>query len=110
MVILELTVFEGQAEELGEARLAGTEEARNPDADAVVRLVRGFQVAVEDGRIEFADRLGGDILVDLLADDLLVCRIDLNDLLDAATDVAREKVLDERQGHGCFLPQKILGR
>jgi hypothetical protein len=37
-------------------------------------------------------------------------RIDLDDLLDPASDVAGEKVLDKRQGHGCFLPQKILGR
>ena len=41
-------VLDRKAEHLGEAGLAGAEEAGHPDGDAFVRLVRGLRVALED--------------------------------------------------------------
>ena len=54
-------VLQRQPEELGEARLAGAEEAGDPDADALVRLVRRLAVALEDRAEVVADRVGRDV-------------------------------------------------
>ena len=37
------------------------------------------------------DRVGGDILADLVAEDLLLDLVDLDDFFDPAPDVAREE-------------------
>ena len=95
----ERSVLEREPEELGEARLAGSEEAGDPDADALVRLVRRLRVALEDRAEVGADRVGGDVFVDLLADELLVGLVDLDDLFDVPLDVGCEEVSDDRGGH-----------
>ena len=91
-------VLDRQAEHLREARLTGAEEARHPDGDAFVRLVRRLAVRVEDVRVVRADRVGDDVLVDLVAEDLFVGLVDLDDLLDATMDVVGEERLDGRGG------------
>ena len=105
-----LAVFEREPEVLGEARLARAEEARDPDADALVRLVRRLRVALEDRREVRADRVGDDVLGELVAEDLLVGLVDLDDLFDVAVDVAREEVLIVWFRSSYALRQKILGR
>ena len=85
-----------EAEHLREARLTGAEEARDPDGDALVRLVRRLAVRVEDAGVVRADRVRDDVLVDLVADDLLVGLVDLDDFFDATVDVVGEEGLDGR--------------
>ena len=57
-----------------------------------------------------ADRVGDDVLVDLVAEDLLVGLVDLDDLFDATMDVVGEEVLIGVRGHRRHPPQKIFGR
>ena len=47
----EAAVLDREAQHLGEARLAGAEEARHPDRDAFVRLVRRLAVLLEDAGV-----------------------------------------------------------
>jgi hypothetical protein len=91
-------VRDREAEHLGEARLAGAEEARDPDRDALVRLVRGLAIRVEDAGVVRADRVRDDVLVDFVANDLFVGLVDLDDFFDATVDVVGEERLDGR-GH-----------
>ena len=51
------------------------------------------------------DRVGDDVLVDLVADDLFVGLVDLDDLLDTPMDVVREERLD-----GCIVIIVVLIR
>ena len=53
-----------------------------------------------------ADGVSGDVLLDLLEDDLVVGLVDLDDLLDPPVDVAAEEGLDG----GGVRAQKIFGR
>src|SRR4051794_3255457 len=46
-----------------------------------------------------SDRISGDVLLELVSDDLFVRLIDLDDLFDLTRDVAREKVPDGGYGH-----------
>ena len=94
-VARERSVLERQPEVLGEARLTGAEEAGHPDADALVRLVRRLRVALEDRAEVGADGVGGDVLGELLADELLVGLVDLDDLFDVPLDVGGEEVFDD---------------
>ena len=87
-------VLDREPEQLGEARFAGAEEARDPDADPLMRLVRGLAVALEDREIVLLDRVGHDVFVDLVAEDLLLDLVDLDDLFDSAADIAREERSD----------------
>src|SRR5690606_916234 len=48
-------IRDGEAEHLGEARLTGAKEARDPDGDAVGRLVRCLAVRLEDAGVVRAD-------------------------------------------------------
>jgi hypothetical protein len=47
-------------------------EPKKPDTQmaTLVRLVRRLAVSVEDARVVLGDRVGDDVLVDLVADDL----------------------------------------
>ena len=109
-VARERSVLERQSEVLGEARLTGSEEAGHPDADALVRLVRRLRVALEDRAEVGADGVGGDVLGELLADELLVGLVDLDDLFDVPLDVGGEEVFDDRGCHVWLVSQKIFGR
>ena len=51
-------------------------------------------VCLEDSRCNAADGVGDDVLVDLVADDLLIGLVDLDDFFDAPVDVAGEERLD----------------
>jgi hypothetical protein len=68
----------------------------------------GVSRTLED-RCSAPDRVRDDVLVDLVADDLLVGLVDLDDLLDATVDVVGEQRLDG-VGSSCGVPQKIFGR
>ena len=59
-----------------------------------MRLVRRLAIRVEDAGVVGPDRVGHDVLVDLVAEDLLVGLVDLDDLFDAAMDVVGEERLD----------------
>jgi hypothetical protein len=57
-----------------------------------------------------ADRVGDDVLVDLVAEDLLVGLVDLDDLLDATVDVVGEERRWAWASSCRWPPQKIFGR
>ena len=63
------------------------------------------RVALEDRAEVRADRVGGDVLGELVADELLVGLVDLDDLFDVPLDVAGEEVFDDgwRSSSGSFL-------
>jgi hypothetical protein len=103
-------VLNGQTEHLREAGLAGPEEARHPDGDAFVWLVRRLPVRVEDACVVTANGIGDDVLVDLVENALFVGLIDLDDLLDAPTDVVSEEGPDGLSCHWKDPYQKIFGR
>ena len=84
VVAQDRAVLEGVAEVLGERTLARAEEARDPDADALVRLGRGLGDRLQQLGVLVPDAVGGDVLGDLGVDRLLVGLIDLDDLLDLA--------------------------
>ena len=90
----DLPVGDREPEHLREARLAGSEEARHPHRDALVRLVRHLAVRVEDARVVVFDRVGDDVLLDLRTNDLVVRLVDLDDLFNAPMDVVGEELLD----------------
>ena len=83
----DLPILDSEPEKLGEAGFTGTEETGDPDADPLMRLVRGLAVSFEDGEIVFLDRTGRDILADLVAEDFLLDLVDFDDLFDPAPDV-----------------------
>ena len=67
-------------------------------------------VLLEDVRVVRLDGIGDDVLGDLVADDLLVGLVDLDDLFDRADRCPGEEVLDA-WCWPCRSPrQKILGR
>ena len=80
-------VLESIAEVLGERAFARAEEARDPDADALVRVGRGLGDGLEQMGVLVADAVGGDVLGDLGIDRLLVGLIDLDDLFDLAAEI-----------------------
>jgi hypothetical protein len=58
-----------------------------------------------------SDGIRDDVLVDLVADDLFVSLIDLDDFFDPTVDVVREEGLDLHVGRHPRIPgQKIFGR
>ena len=88
-------VLEREARGTWRSSTSPSRRTGDPDADPLVRLVRRLRVALEDRAEVRADRVGGDVLGELVADDLLVGLIDLDDLFDVALDVACEEALDE---------------
>jgi hypothetical protein len=108
-VAQDVAVCQAKAEVLGEARLARAEEPGDPNGDALVRLLPRGLVVVEHLAEVGADRVGDDVFGQLVADDRLVGLIDLNDLFDAAVDVASEQVLDGFGCHGSTLRRSSAG-
>jgi hypothetical protein len=87
-------------------------EPKKPETQMAMpscRLVRCLAVRLEDAGVVRADRVRDDVLVDLVADDLFVGLVDLDDLFDATVDVVGEQGLDGRGRHR-HGPQKIFGR
>jgi hypothetical protein len=56
------------------------------------------------------NRIGHDVLVDLVAKDLLVGLVDLDYLFDPAVNVVSEERFDGLCAHGRRPRQKIFGR
>src|SRR5262249_9401158 len=94
-VAREHSILERETEVLGKARLTGSEEARYPDTDALVRLVRRFRVALEDRAVVRANGIGCDVLGELLTDELLIGLVALDDFLDVPLYVGCEEVFDQ---------------
>jgi hypothetical protein len=93
-----LDVLQQVGQDLDEVRLAGTEEARNPDAHArgqhrIVGAVRRSQVSVEEAAEVFGELLGDDVLVQLLPDAFGVPLVGLDHAVDRAVDRLGEKLL-----------------
>ena len=89
-----------------------TKEGRDPAAHGFVGLVRDCGGCLEDREVMGANCVRSDVLADLLPEKLLVRLVDLDDLFDAALDVAGKERLDQlyaRHLRG-LLAQKILGR
>ena len=86
-------VLEGQPQVFRETRLAGAEEAGDPDTNALVRFVGRLAVLLEDVDEVFTERVSDHVFGKLLPEDLLAGLIDLDDLLDATVDVAGEELL-----------------
>jgi len=63
-----------------------------------VRLVRRLSVRVKNAGEVQTNRVRDYVLVDFVADDLLVGLVDLDDLLDTTMDVVGEESLDLRVG------------
>jgi hypothetical protein len=83
----ECLVLKREAEVLGEGAFPRPEEARYPDADTFIRIGRGVGDSLEQSVVLLADAVGGDVFGDLVVDGLLVCLIDLDDLLDLTAEV-----------------------
>ena len=81
-------------EHLREGRLAGTEEAADPDVRQLARLEDRLLVGVKHLLEAFQDVIRCDVLVELEGDGFLVGEIDLDDLLDRAPDRTAKDVLD----------------
>src|SRR6266545_4850156 len=89
-VALDQAIFQRQPQHLGEAGFAGAEEARNPDADAFVRLIGRFAVAVENVSVVITDGIRNHIFFDFIADNLLVILVDLDDFFDSTGNSVSE--------------------
>ena len=73
-------------------------DPKKPDTqigDAFVRLVRRLSIRVENIGVVRPNGVGHDVLVDLVAQDIVVGLIDLDDLLDATMDVVGKEGFDE---------------
>ena len=84
-------------------RLAGAEEARDPDADlpgdvGVFGLIDGIEVGGEELAEVPVEFPGDDELVQLLPDGRLVQLVGLHDAVDGPEDVPFEQVLDLHGG------------
>jgi hypothetical protein len=87
----DVAVFDRKPQHLGEAGLAASEEAGDPDGDAFVRLLRGFLIALQHPNKVFLDRVGHDVLADFRSNPVGRGLVDLDDLLDLPGDVVVEK-------------------
>ena len=94
-----LGVLEEVGEHLQEVGLAAPEVAGDPDADAVGGRVERPLVGLEEVGEVAAQLARDDVLVELLADCLVVGHLD--DAVDVAVDVALEQVVDD---HGLVPP------
>ncbi len=90
----EIPVFEQVPQHLGEARLARTEEAADPDVGLLARHRQTLAVGLEHPGQRVDDVLCGDVLVDLIRDDLFVGELDLDDLLDRSVDRPAKDIAD----------------
>jgi hypothetical protein len=81
-VVQHLAVGDDVAQVLGEGRLAGAEEARDPDAHAFGRVARRVGDGLQDLLILALDPVGRDVFGDLVVDGSLVVLVELDDLLD----------------------------
>jgi hypothetical protein len=82
-----LSVFQGVAKILGKRTFPRAEKARNPDANALVRLCWGFGNRFEKLGVLIANAICGNIFCNFLIHRLLVGLIDLDDLLDLAIEI-----------------------
>ena len=82
-----LRVLQSIAEVLGERTFARAEEARDPDAYALVRLSRCFGDSFEQHGILVPDAVRRYVLAHLRVDRLLVGLVDLDDLFDPLAQI-----------------------
>ena len=92
-------VLQQVGKDLDEVRLAGTEEARDPDAharreDGILGIVGSRQEGIEETAEIFGELLGDDVLVEFLPDAFGVALIGLDDAVDRAVDRLGEEVPD----------------
>ena len=85
---------------LEKVRLAGAEEARNPDAHlagwvGVLPLVDGFQIPGDELAEVLVEFPCDDELIQLLPDGGIVKLVGLHDAVDGPEDVTFKEVLDE---------------
>ena len=93
-------VVEQVRQHLQEVRLAGAEEARNPDAHlagrvGVLPLVHGFEIPGDELAEVLVEFPGDDELIQLLPDGGIVKLVGLHDAVDGPEDVTFKEVLDE---------------
>ena len=74
-----------------------------------MRLVRRLTKCIEDICIVGPNRVGHDVFIDLVAQDVIAGLIDLNDFLDATMDVIGEEAFDRLGGHGSLSVKRSLG-
>ena len=91
-------------ENLEKVRLAGAEEAGNPDAHlarrvGVLPLVHCFEIPGDELAKVLVEFSRDDKLIQLLPDGGIVKLVGLHDAVDGPEDVSLEEVLDK---HGCL--------
>jgi hypothetical protein len=82
-----LFVGEDVAEVLGEGRLTGAEETRDPDPYPLGRLDAGGVDRQKEITVLVLDPVGGDVLGDLVVDGVRLGLVELDDLFDLPIEV-----------------------
>jgi hypothetical protein len=105
MLPQECLVLKSVAEVLGEGAFARPEEAGNPDPGFFVGVGRRVGDVPERFVVLLADAVPGDVFGDLVVNRLLVCLIDLDDLLDLTAKIAVQQIADGLH-HCTFISRK----
>ena len=80
-------------EDFEKVRFTTAEETRNPDADIRRGLGKCPSIRLQEGAEMLAQLVRDDVLVHLLADDLIVLLVDFDDTVDGTVDILGEHLL-----------------